>query len=125
MPLRLHLKHERVSCHFGEADGRCIFDNIRKAVSFIFAVYIPIAGLSMLPIFPPGWPLLLFPVHIVFLELVIDPSAPFVLEQEREQPYFFFQVLVGAAFQGRGVSLAAGLSSQVFRGAAAPGLGLT
>ena len=62
--------------------GRRIFDNIRKAVAFIFAVHIPIAGLSMLPVFFPSWPLLLLPVHIVFLELVIDPSCTLIFEAE-------------------------------------------
>lgn len=65
--------------------GRRIFDNIRKAVAFIFAVHIPIAGLSMLPVFFPGWPLLLLPVHIVFLELVIDPSCSLVFEAEEAE----------------------------------------
>jgi Ca2+-transporting ATPase len=65
--------------------GRRIFDNIRKAVAFIFAVHIPIAGLSMLPAFFPGWPLLLLPVHIVFLELVIDPSCSLVFEAEKAE----------------------------------------
>ncbi|MFH1331474.1 MAG: cation-translocating P-type ATPase [Actinomycetota bacterium] len=62
--------------------GRRIFDNIKKAVAFIFAVHVPIAGLSILPVFVPGWPLLLLPVHIVFLELVIDPSCTLVFEAE-------------------------------------------
>lgn len=65
--------------------GRRIFDNIRKAVAFIFAVHIPIAGLSMLPVFFPGWPLLLLPVHIVFLELVIDPSCSLIFEAEEAE----------------------------------------
>jgi Ca2+-transporting ATPase len=65
--------------------GRRIFDNIKKAISFIFAVHVPIAGLSMLPVFFPGWPLLLLPVHIVFLELVIDPSCSLIFEAEREE----------------------------------------
>lgn len=65
--------------------GRRIFDNIRKAVAFTFAVHIPIAGLSMLPLFFPEWPLLLFPVHIVFLELVIDPSCSLVFEAEEAE----------------------------------------
>jgi Ca2+-transporting ATPase len=46
--------------------GRRIFDNIKKAIAFVFAVHVPIAGLSMLPVFLSDWPLLLFPVHIVF-----------------------------------------------------------
>lgn len=65
--------------------GRRIFDNIRKAVAFIVAVHIPIAGLSLLPVFLPGWPLLLLPVHIVFLELVIDPSCSLIFEAEEAE----------------------------------------
>jgi Ca2+-transporting ATPase len=62
--------------------GRRIFDNIKKAVAFIFAVHVPIAGLSILPVLIPGWPLLLLPVHIVFLELIIDPACSLVFEAE-------------------------------------------
>ena len=62
--------------------GRRIFDNIKKAVAFILAVHVPIAGLSMLPVFIAGWPLLLLPVHIVFLELIIDPSCSLIFEAE-------------------------------------------
>ncbi len=62
--------------------GRRIFDNIKKAIAFIVAVHIPIAGLSMLPVFFGDWPLLLLPVQIVFLELVIDPSCTLVFEAE-------------------------------------------
>jgi Ca2+-transporting ATPase len=62
--------------------GRRIFDNIRKAIAFTFAVHVPIAGLSMLPVFFAGWPLLLLPTHIVFLELIIDPSCSLVFEAE-------------------------------------------
>ncbi len=65
--------------------GRRIFDNIKKAVAFIFAVHVPIAGLSMLPVFFSEWPLLLLPVHIVFLELVIDPSCTLVFEAEEAE----------------------------------------
>jgi Ca2+-transporting ATPase len=62
--------------------GRRIFDNIRKAIAFTFAVHVPIAGLSMLPVFFADWPLLLLPTHIVFLELIIDPSCSLVFEAE-------------------------------------------
>jgi Ca2+-transporting ATPase len=65
--------------------GRRIFDNIKKAIAFIFAVHVPIAGLSMLPVFFPHWPLLLFPVHIVFLELIIDPSCSLIFEAEEAE----------------------------------------
>ncbi len=62
--------------------GRRIFDNIKKAMAFVLAVHVPIAGLSMLPVFFADWPLLLLPIHIVFLELIIDPSCTLVFEAE-------------------------------------------
>jgi len=66
--------------------GRRIFDNIKKAIAFILAVHVPIAGLSMIPVFFAGWPLLLLPVHIVFLELIIDPSCSLIFEAEEAEP---------------------------------------
>lgn len=65
--------------------GRRIFDNIKKAIAFIVAVHVPIVGLSMIPVFAPSWPLLLFPVHIVFLELIIDPSCSLIFEAEEAE----------------------------------------
>lgn len=65
--------------------GRRIYDNIRKAVAFTIAVHVPIAGLSLMTVFLPGWPLLLLPVHIVFLELVIDPSCSLIFEAEEAE----------------------------------------
>ncbi len=62
--------------------GRRIYDNIKKAIAFTLAVHVPIAGLSIAPIFIPGWPLLLLPVHIAFLELIIDPSCSLIFEAE-------------------------------------------
>jgi Ca2+-transporting ATPase len=66
--------------------GRRIFDNIRKAISYIFAIHVPIAGLSLIPVFFTDWPLILLPVHIVFLELIIDPSCSVVFEAEGAEP---------------------------------------
>jgi Ca2+-transporting ATPase len=66
--------------------GRRIFDNIRKAVSYIFAIHVPIAGLSLFPVFFSDWSLILLPVHIVFLELIIDPSCSVVFEAEEAEP---------------------------------------
>jgi P-type Ca2+ transporter type 2C len=66
--------------------GRRIFDNIKKAVSYIFAVHVPIAGLSMFPVFFRDWPLILMPVHIVFLELIIDPACSMIFEAENAEP---------------------------------------
>jgi len=63
--------------------GRRIFDNLRKAMMFIFSVHIPIAGMSLLPVLF-GWPLALFPAHVVFLQLIIDPACSIVFEAEGE-----------------------------------------
>ncbi|MGC1376323.1 MAG: cation-translocating P-type ATPase [Anaerolineales bacterium] len=65
--------------------GRRIFDNLKKAMSFIFSVHIPIAGMSLIPVFL-GWPLALLPVHVLFLELIIDPSCSVVFEMEKDEP---------------------------------------
>jgi len=67
--------------------GRRIFDNIKKAVAYIFAVHIPIVGLSMVPVFFADWPLLLLPIHVVFLELIIDPACSVIFEAEGAEPY--------------------------------------
>ncbi|HSQ78419.1 MAG TPA: cation-translocating P-type ATPase, partial [Nitrospirota bacterium] len=64
--------------------GRRIFDNLKKAVAYIFAVHVPIAGMSLLPVVF-RWPLVLLPVHIVFLELIIDPACSVVFEAEPEE----------------------------------------
>ena len=65
--------------------GRRIFDNLRKALSYILAVHIPIAGLALLPLLF-GWPVVFFPVHVVFLELIIDPACSIAFEAEPEEP---------------------------------------
>ncbi len=64
--------------------GRRIYDNLKKAMTFIFSVHIPIAGMTLLPVVF-GWPLVLLPVHIVFLELIIDPACSVVFEMEDEE----------------------------------------
>jgi len=64
--------------------GRRIYDNLRKAMGYILAVHVPIAGLSLLPLLF-GWPLILGPVHIAFLEMVIDPVCSIVFEAESEE----------------------------------------
>jgi len=65
--------------------GRRIFDNLRKVTSYILAVHVPIAVIALLPLLC-GWPLVLFPVHVVFLQLVIDPACSLVFELEGEEP---------------------------------------
>ena len=61
--------------------GRRIYDNLRKAIEYIIAVHIPIAGLAILPLLL-GLPLMLTPIHIAFLEMVIDPACSIVFEAE-------------------------------------------
>jgi Ca2+-transporting ATPase len=61
--------------------GRRVFANLRKAIVFVVAVHVPIVGLSLLPVFL-GWPILLMPVHILFLQLIIDPACSVVFEAE-------------------------------------------
>jgi Ca2+-transporting ATPase len=61
--------------------GRRIFDNLQKSMSYLLAVHIPIAGMALLPILL-GWPIMLFPLHIAFLELVVDPACSLAFENE-------------------------------------------
>ena len=64
--------------------GRRIYDNLRKAMSYILAVHVPIAGLALLPLLS-GLPLVFTPIHIAFLEMVIDPVCSIVFEAEGEE----------------------------------------
>ena len=61
--------------------GRRIYDHIQKAMAYIVAVHIPIAGMTLIPAIM-GWPEALLPVHILFLELVIDPACTIAFEAE-------------------------------------------
>ena len=97
--------------------GRRIFDNLRKSMSYILAVHVPIAGLALLPVLL-GWPVVLFPLHIAFLELIIDPACSMVFENEPSEsdvmqrpprdaqaPLFAGMTLALALLQGVGVLL--------------------
>lgn len=99
--------------------GRRIFENITKAMSYIFAIHVPIAGLAILPVILK-FPLILLPAHIVFLELIIDPASTLIFEAEREderimkQPPrkararpFGWKKILAASAQGSVVLLAA------------------
>ena len=65
--------------------GRRIYDNLRKAMGYIIAVHVPIAGIALLPLLT-GLPLVLLPVHIAFLEMIIDPVCSIAFEAEHEEP---------------------------------------
>ena len=65
--------------------GRRIYDNLRKAMSYILAIHVPIIGLTMIPAFNAGFPILLMPLHIIFMELIIDPVSSIAFETEEEE----------------------------------------
>lgn len=92
--------------------GRRIYDNLRKVTGFIIAVHVPIAGMALLPLVL-GVPIVFTPVHIAFLEMVIDPVCSLVFEAERgeedvmrrpprspEQPLIPLSLVGWAIFQG-------------------------
>ena len=95
--------------------GRRIFDNLKKAMAFIFSVHIPIAGMSLIPVFFK-MPLALLPVHVLFLELIIDPSCTVVFEMEDDErdimerpprklnaPLFGRSMVLSGLIQGLGI----------------------
>jgi len=67
----------------GHYKGRKIYDNIKKASIFIIAVHVPIAGLALLPLLDSAAPLILLPIHIVIIEMIIDPTCALVFEAEQ------------------------------------------
>ena len=98
--------------------GRRIYDNIRKAMGFVMAAHLPIAGLALLPL-AFGIPLVLFPVHIAFLEMVVDPVCSIAFEAEPEEgdvmsrpprdpksPLFSFPLILWSLLQGTTVLVA-------------------
>ncbi len=65
--------------------GRRIFDNLQKAMSYILAIHIPIIGITLLPAFNASLPLVFMPLHIVFMELIIDPVCSIAFESEQDE----------------------------------------
>ncbi|MGE0201708.1 MAG: cation-translocating P-type ATPase [Candidatus Melainabacteria bacterium] len=61
--------------------GRRIYDNLRKAMTYIFAIHLPIAGTAIVPVLLHT-PLILFPAHIAFIEMIIDPACSVAFEAE-------------------------------------------
>ena len=95
--------------------GRRIFDNLRKAMSYLVAIHIPIAGMSLIPVLFK-LPLVLLPIHVAFLHLIIDPACSIVLEAEPaeenvmkrpprnpKEPLFGRKTLGLALLQGGGI----------------------
>ncbi|MEI6348704.1 MAG: cation-translocating P-type ATPase [Bacteroidota bacterium] len=96
--------------------GRRIFDNLQKAFGYTFAIHVPIAGLSLIPILLGNFPIILWPVHIVFLELIIDPACSIIFEAEKEEanimnrppkginePFFGGKKILFSCLQGFGI----------------------
>lgn len=95
--------------------GRRIYDNLQRAI--LASGHVPIAILSLVPVFF-GWPLILLPVHIVFLEFIIDPSSTLVFENEKEdrnimhrrprkltKPIFNKTIVLSSLIQGAVIAL--------------------
>jgi P-type Ca2+ transporter type 2C len=100
--------------------GRRVYENIRNAMRYLLAVHVPIVGMSFLPLLL-GWPVLLYPVHIVFLEFVIDPACSLVFEAEssdrgvmRRPPRSPRERLFSAQMVGVSVLLGLSLLAMVF-----------
>ena len=66
----------------GIRQGRGIFTNLRKALTYIISVHVPIYGIALIPVFVADWPLVLLPIEVVLLELIIDPACTIVFEGE-------------------------------------------
>lgn len=64
--------------------GRRVFDNLKKAMAYLVAIHVPIAGMTLIPVLFK-WPLVLLPIHIAFLHLIIDPACSVVFEAEPEE----------------------------------------
>ena len=64
--------------------GRRIFDNLKKAMAYILAIHVPIAGMSLIPVLLEQ-PLIFFPIQVVFMELIIDPACSIAFEAEPEE----------------------------------------
>lgn len=84
--------------------GRKIYDNLQKAMSYIMAIHIPIIGLTLIPAMFTGIPVLLMPLHIIFMELIIDPVCSIAFENEEEEPDIMQRPprISGKAFFGAG-----------------------
>jgi Ca2+-transporting ATPase len=65
--------------------GRHIFENMRKAMAYVVSAHVPTAGMALLPVLL-GWPIFLYPIHIVFLELLIAPTCALAFENEPPEP---------------------------------------
>lgn len=102
--------------------GRTIFGNMRRAMTYVLSVHVLIAGMALTPLLL-DWPIMLYPMHIVFLELIIDPTCSLVFENEAPEdsimnepprnpaaPLFSTVALLRALLEGVGVLIVVALS---------------
>lgn len=95
--------------------GRRIYENLRKAMIYLVAVHVPIAGTVFLPLIL-GTPAILTPIHILFLEMIIDPACAIVFEVEesddqsmsrpprlQSEKIFSYSTIFMASIQGLGL----------------------
>src|SRR4029079_5612355 len=61
--------------------GLRIYGHIRKAMAYVLAIHVPIAGISLIPVLL-NWPLMLLPLHVVFMEMIVDPACSIAFERE-------------------------------------------
>lgn len=93
--------------------GRRIYDNLQKSMMYIMAIHIPIIGLTLLPAFFSSLPIILMPLHIIFMELIIDPVCSLAFESEEEEAgimsrpprdpaykFFGFRRIIWSVFMG-------------------------
>jgi Ca2+-transporting ATPase len=66
--------------------GRAIFANIKKAMSYVIAIHVPIFLMALVPVLRENWPLILLPALIAFHEVIIDPACSVVFEVEEPDP---------------------------------------
>jgi len=61
--------------------GRRIYSNLKSVMIYLFAVHVPITGMTVLPVIF-NWPLVLLPAHIALLHLIIEPASSVAFEVE-------------------------------------------
>lgn len=74
----------------GVKTGRRIYDNLQKAINYLISIHVPIVLMAILPV-AFGAPLILMPIHIVFLEFVIDPTCTIVFESDKADKDIMFR----------------------------------
>ncbi len=102
--------------------GRTIYANMRRAMTYVLSIHVPIAGMALAPLLL-DWPIMLYPMHIVFFELIVDPTCSLAFENEAPEdsimiepprdpavPLFNASALLMALLEGAGVLIAVALA---------------